>query len=214
MGFGATPRDERLKHGNVRRGRGRYRHCDVRRTIGVRLEVLVLIRSFSPITNQPGPTAWLARVIPRRLNPPETGRCPLGQVRSTGRIGRARRRPCWNDCERLNACGQVGPPSVRAPLLVPRDPIALQRPFAPGLMSTVWIVPFLICFDVTTMSPPCRLRPPLAATTAAISALFKVRSFPRSRHLASVDATNRNDAPSAVESMSQMDSDPLVCTPD
>ena len=40
-------------------------------------------------------------------------------------------------------------------------------------MSTVWIVPFLMLFDVTTVVPAVAVVPAIAAeTTAAMSALF------------------------------------------
>ena len=67
--------------------------------------------------------------------------------------------------------------------------------FAPGLMSTVWIVPFLICFDVTTMVAAVPLAPPLRRNDCGDRRAFKVRSFPAPGTLLVLDATNRNDAP-------------------
>jgi hypothetical protein len=49
-----------------------------------------------------------------------------------------------------------------------------------ALISTVWIVPFLMFFDVTTMAAAVAAVLAITAeTTAAISALFMCSPFPR-----------------------------------
>jgi hypothetical protein len=63
----------------------------------------------------------------------------------------------------------------RRSLVAARTSVALQRRFAAELMSTVWIVPFLMFFDVTIMVAAVPLAAATtAATTAATSAFFMI----------------------------------------
>jgi hypothetical protein len=73
-------------------------------------------------------------------------------------------------------CGPGAPAAPGAPWK-PRFPFSARFAFA--LISTVWIVPFLMFFDVTIMVAAVPLAAATAAaTTAATSAFFMIEKSP------------------------------------
>ena len=62
-------------------------------------------------------------------------------------------------------------------------------------MSTVWIVPFLICFDVTTMVAAVPLAAAYGGNDCGDKCALQGSVLPSLGTLLVLDATNRNDAP-------------------